>query len=74
MPRALADYLRLVFYFWSNEYSGNKLEAVHVHISRGNPEANATKIWLKTDGTLKTSRTAASAPYNSTVILSYHAV
>lgn len=36
-------------YFWSNE--GN--EPIHVHISKGNPSGNATKIWLtKTGGTI----------------------
>lgn len=29
-------------YFWSNEAG----EPVHVHISKGKPNANATKIWL----------------------------
>lgn len=31
-------------YFWSNE--GEPLEPVHVHISKGKPEKNATKIWI----------------------------
>jgi hypothetical protein len=31
MPRVLADYLGLVFYFWSNEFSGKNLEPIHVH-------------------------------------------
>ena len=31
-------------YFWSNE--GNPLEPVHVHIAKGQPEKNATKIWI----------------------------
>lgn len=29
-------------YFWSNE-SG---EPIHVHVSKGKPTPNATKIWL----------------------------
>jgi hypothetical protein len=33
-------------YFWSNE-SG---EPVHVHISKGKPTANATKIWILSNG------------------------
>lgn len=33
-------------YFWSN---GNN-EPVHVHISKGNPHGNATKIWLTKTG------------------------
>ncbi len=35
-----------IIYFWSNE--GN--EPVHVHISQGIQTANATKIWLTTNG------------------------
>ena len=30
-------------YFWANE--GKPNEPVHVHVSEGNPEENATKIW-----------------------------
>lgn len=33
-------------YFWSNE--GN--EPVHVHMSRGKPTANSTKVWLTRSG------------------------
>ena len=33
-------------YFWSNEGS----EPVHVHISKGQPVPNATKIWLTRNG------------------------
>lgn len=35
-------------YFWSNE--GDPLEPVHVHIARGSPTANATKVWLTKAG------------------------
>ena len=31
-------------YFWSNE--GLPLEPIHVHISNGIPNAEATKIWI----------------------------
>ena len=31
-------------YFWSNE--SKPLEPVHVHVSKGTPEKNATKIWI----------------------------
>lgn len=35
-------------YFWTN---GNKpLEPVHVHISKGNPTGNATKVWITKSG------------------------
>jgi hypothetical protein len=53
MPRALADYMGLVFYFWSNETSGTGLEPIHIHISHGKQSPNATKVWIKPDGTLE---------------------
>ena len=31
-------------YFWSNE--GLPLEPIHVHVSNGVPNAEATKIWI----------------------------
>lgn len=33
-------------YFWSNENN----EPVHVHVSKGKPFANATKIWITSQG------------------------
>ena len=33
-------------YFWSNENG----EPIHVHISKGKPTPNATKIWLTKSG------------------------
>ena len=33
-------------YFWSNEND----EPIHVHISKGNPTVNATKVWLTQSG------------------------
>ena len=47
MPRILTDYLGLVFFFWSNEYSGKELEPIHIHISRGKQSENSTKVWIK---------------------------
>ena len=35
-------------YFWSNE--GDPLEPIHVHVSKGKPTPNATKIWLTKSG------------------------
>lgn len=35
-------------YFWSNE--SKPLEALHVHISKGKPSANATKVWITQNG------------------------
>lgn len=33
-------------FFWSNENN----EPIHVHITKGHPKANATKIWLTKSG------------------------
>jgi len=33
-------------YFWSNE----NFEPIHVHISKGKPTQNATKVWLTSSG------------------------
>lgn len=33
-------------YFWSNESN----EPIHVHISKGKPSINGTKIWLTKNG------------------------
>lgn len=33
-------------YFWSNENN----EPIHVHISKGKPEQNSTKVWLTKSG------------------------
>ena len=39
-------------YFWSNE----NMEPLHVHVVKGKPTANATKIWLtKTGGCIVAS-------------------
>ena len=37
-----------VIFFWSNE--GAPLEPVHVHVAKGVPNANATKIWMTEAG------------------------
>jgi hypothetical protein len=50
MPKALRDFLGLSFYFWSNENSGGGLEPIHIHVSKGTPNANSTKIWLRKNG------------------------
>lgn len=33
-------------YFWSNENN----EPIHVHVSKGNPSQNSTKVWLTQAG------------------------
>ena len=48
MPKALLDYLGYVIYFWISE--GAPLEPVHVHVAKGRPTPNATKIWLTKEG------------------------
>ena len=53
MPKALRDFLGLSFYFWSNETSGVNLEPIHIHICKGHPTANATKIWIRQDGVIE---------------------
>ena len=35
-------------YFWSNE--NEPLEPIHVHVSKGKPEANGTKVWITLAG------------------------
>lgn len=35
-------------YFWTNE--NEPLEPVHVHISKGRPAGNATKVWITRRG------------------------
>lgn len=35
-------------YFWSNE--NEPLEPIHVHVSKGKPEANGTKVWITSRG------------------------
>lgn len=35
-----------IVYFWSNEEG----EPIHVHVSKGKPSDNATKIWLTRTG------------------------
>lgn len=35
-------------YFWSNE--SDPLKPIHVHIAKGAPTANATKVWITRAG------------------------
>lgn len=48
LPKALLDYLGYAIYFWINE--GTPLEPVHVHVAKGKPAQNATKIWMTREG------------------------
>ncbi|MBR6906681.1 MAG: DUF4160 domain-containing protein, partial [Selenomonadaceae bacterium] len=40
------DYLGYCIYFWV----GDSEELVHVHVSKGNPSQDATKVWIKANG------------------------
>ena len=35
-------------YIWTNE--NDPLEPIHVHVAKGYPSANATKIWITSSG------------------------
>lgn len=47
MPK-LFMVLGYAIFFWSNE--NNPLEPVHVHVAKGVPGPNATKIWITEKG------------------------
>ena len=47
-------------YFWSNENS----EPIHVHIARGKPVPNATKIWLTSAGHCVVANNGSHIPQN----------
>jgi len=53
MPKALRDFLGMSFFFWPNESSGNTLEPIHIHVSKGKPSPNATKLWLLQSGNVE---------------------
>lgn len=45
MPQVFSI-LGYIIYFWSNEND----EPMHVHICKGSPQKDATKVWLTEDG------------------------
>ena len=45
-------------YFWSNEYN----EPIHVHISKGKPTGNSTKVWLTKSGGCIVSNNRSEIP------------
>jgi hypothetical protein len=45
-------------YFWSNEYG----EPIHVHVSKGKPSVNSTKIWLTRTGGCIAANNAGNIP------------
>lgn len=38
--------LGYIVYFWSNENG----EPIHVHVCKGSPQKDATKVWITEDG------------------------
>lgn len=47
-------------YFWSNE--SDPLEPVHVHVSEGAPQENATKIWITKAGRCYLAHNSSNIP------------
>lgn len=43
---------------WSNENG----EPIHVHVSKGRPTQNATKLWLLSDGTFSVAHNRSRVP------------
>ena len=49
-------------YFWSNE--NEPLESVHVHISKGTPSRDSTKVWLTKNGRALLANNGSAIPLN----------
>ena len=47
-------------YFWANE--GKPLEPVHVHVSKGIPSENSTKIWITKTGKCLLCNNSSNVP------------
>ena len=47
-------------YFWSNENN----EPIHIHISKGNPNQNSTKVWLTQTGGCILANNKSKIPQN----------
>ncbi len=47
-------------YFWSDE--NEPLEPIHVHVSKGRPVKNATKIWITKHGKCYLSNNTSNIP------------
>lgn len=45
MPN-LFNYLGYTVFFWANE----NFEPIHVHICKGNPTSDSTKVWITKNG------------------------
>jgi len=57
---SIFEFLGYKIYFWSNE----NYEPIHVHISKGNPTANSTKIWLTKQGLCVIANNNSNIPQN----------
>ena len=49
-----------IVYFWSNENN----EPIHVHISKGKPVGDSTKIWLTKSGNCIIANNKSNIPIN----------
>lgn len=47
-------------YFWANENG----EPIHVHISKGNPNINSTKVWITKAGSCILANNKSKIPQN----------
>ena len=47
-------------YFWSNE--NDPLEPIHVHVAKGKPISNATKIWITSSGNCYLANNKSNIP------------
>lgn len=59
MPK-LYELLGFQISIWSSENG----EPIHVHVSKRRPSANATKIWLLSDGTFEIAHNASRIPHD----------
>lgn len=55
---SIFNFLGYKIYFWTNENN----EPVHVHISKGNPNGNATKVWITSTGGLVVAHNTSVIP------------
>ena len=67
MPKALLDFLGYSFYFLSNENG----EPVHIHVSKGSPTANSTKILITKDGIELANNNSQIPPHEMKKITRY---
>lgn len=69
MPQVI-KLLGYIIYFWSNENG----EPVHVHVCKGTPQPDATKIWLKKEGPEIEHNRSKIPPKDMKVILEWLAL